>query len=89
MAFIRRFSHRLFDQFFEEILKDLKDGKDLNVFNLGLLSLKETKPRLYHDVNKREVVLSSKHKILRFKFATKVKKKLCRLLDIDKTFKDD
>jgi nucleoid DNA-binding protein len=74
---------------FEEMLKDLKDGKDVNIFNFGLLSLKETKPRLYHDVNKREVVLSGKHKILKFKFATKIKKKLCGYLDIDKTFKDD
>lgn len=74
---------------FEEMIKDLKQGKEINIFNLGSLELKETKPRLYHDVNKKQVVLSKKRKILKFKLARKLKKRLTRNLDIDKTFKDD
>ena len=74
---------------FEEILKDLKDGKEVKVFNLGTIFLKETKPRLYHDVNKRQVVLSDKRKILKFRLAPKLKKRLSESLDIDRTFKDD
>jgi nucleoid DNA-binding protein len=74
---------------FEEMLKDLKQGKEIKIFNLGTLYLKETKPRLYHDVNKRQVVLSDKHKILKFRLTPKLKKRLSESLDIDKTFKDD
>lgn|SRR5574339_69400 len=74
---------------FEEMLKDLKQGKEVKIFNLGTLYLKETKPRWYHDVNKRQVVLSGKNKILKFKLAPKLKKRLSESVDIDKTFKDD
>lgn len=74
---------------FDEMLKDLKQGKSIKVVNFGTLSLKETKPRLYHDVNKRQVVLSKKHKILRFELSPKIRKKMCEHLDIDKTFESD
>lgn len=73
---------------FEEMLNDLKQGKEIKIFNLGTLLLKETKPRLYHDVNKKQVVLSEKKKILKFKLARKLKKRLTGNLDIDRTFKD-
>jgi len=74
---------------FEEILKDLKQGKEIKIFNLGSLLLQKTKPRLYHDVIKKQVVLSESRKILKFRLARKLKKRLTRNLDIDKTFKDD
>lgn len=74
---------------FEEMLKDLKQGKEIKIFNLGSLVLKDTKPRLYHDVTKKQVVLSEKHKILKFKLARKLKKRLTGNLDIDRTFKGD
>ena|SRR5579885_1892624 len=74
---------------FEEMLKDLKEGKEIKIFNLGSLWLKETKPRWYHDVNKRQVVLSKSNRILKFRLARKLKKRLIESLDIDKTFKDD
>jgi nucleoid DNA-binding protein len=74
---------------FEEMLKDLKQGKEINIFNLGVLFLNKTKPRLYHDVTKKQLVLSKERKILKFKLARKLKKRLTRNLDIDKTFRDD
>ena len=74
---------------FEEMLKDLKEGKEIKIFNLGSLWLKDTEPRLYHDVNKRQVVLSEKRRILKFRLARKLKKRLTASLDIDRTFKDD
>lgn len=74
---------------FEEMLKDLKQGKEIEIFNLGSLFLKQTKPRLYHDVNKKQVVLSKGYKILKFKLARKLKKKLTGNLDIDRTFEGD
>lgn len=74
---------------FEEMLKDLKQGKEIDIFNLGSLTLKDTNPRLHHDVNKKQVVLSKKHRILKFTLARKLKKRLTKNIDIDLTFKDD
>lgn len=74
---------------FDEIIKDLKSGKELNIFNFGILSLKEMKPRYYHNVKLRKVMLSRGYKILRFTLAPKLRKKLCLFLDIDKTLGND
>jgi nucleoid DNA-binding protein len=74
---------------FEEILKDLKQGKEVKIFNFGILSLNDTKPRMYHDIHKRQVVLSKGRKILKFKLSRKVRKKMIENLDIDKTLKGD
>lgn len=74
---------------FDEMLKDLKQGKKIEIFNLGTFFLRENKPRLYHDVNKHSVVLSGKRKIIKFMIARKLKKRLTENLDIDRTFKDD
>lgn len=74
---------------FEEVLKDLKQGKEIKIFNFGTLILKETKPRRYHDVRQRQVMLSKGHKILRFTLAPQIRKKLCDHLDIDSNSEDD
>ena len=73
---------------FEEIIKDLKQGKDINIFNLGILSLSETKSRKYYDVRYQQVMQSKGYRILKFKLAAPIHKKLRKLLDIDKTFID-
>jgi len=73
---------------FDEIIKDFIAGKKLTIFNFGTIELKQMKPRNYHNVTLRRVVTSEGCKILRFKLTGKVKKKLCNLLDLDKTFKD-
>lgn len=74
---------------FEEMLQDLKSGKEIKIHNFGTLSLVNTKPRWYHDVRFGKVIQSKPHRILRFRLATPIHKKLRSLLDIDKTFKDD
>lgn len=74
---------------FDEILKDLKLGKKINVFNFGTLELKNMKPRKYHDVRFQKVLLSEGHKILRFSLAPQIRKKICEHLDLDKTLKDN
>lgn len=66
---------------FEEMIKDLKDGKSIKIFNFGTLSLKRNKPRKYFDVNHQKVMLSKSHRILRFVLSPIIKKKLCRQLD--------
>lgn len=74
---------------FDEILKDLKDGKPIKIFNFGTLALKETKPRLHYDIVQKRVVQSKSHRILRFNMAPGIHKKLREYLDLDKTLKDD
>ena len=72
---------------FEEMIKDLKDGKDIKVANLGTLMLKDTPPRKYHDVRLRRVVESSGHRIMRLFLAKPIRKKLCDSLDLDNKLK--
>lgn len=74
---------------FDEMLQDLKDGKEIRIFNFGSITLEDTKPRLYHDVTQRKFVLSKKHKILKFKLREKFKKIFLENIDVDKTFKGD
>jgi nucleoid DNA-binding protein len=73
---------------FEEILKDLKDGKQIKIRNLGTLILQRTKPRKYYNVVFQQIMQSESHQILRFKLATPIHKILRALLDINKTFSD-
>ena len=73
---------------FEEMLKDLKDGKKIRVFNFGTLSLNSTKPRRYFDVRHQQVMQSKGHRILRFILAPTLSKKLRKHLDLDKSSKD-
>lgn len=66
---------------FDEMLKDLISGKDIKIFNFGLLKLKDTKPRKYHDVRYKKILLSKSHRILKFTLAPPIRKKLCANLD--------
>lgn len=74
---------------FEEMLKDLKQGKSIKIINLGTISLSTTKPRWHHHVNLHKMVLSPGNRVLRFVLAPTVHKKLVEFLDLDKTLKDD
>lgn len=74
---------------FEEIVKDLKQGKDIKIAHLGTISLQSTKPRWYHNVRLRQKILSPGYRIMRFTLTPVLHKKLIKLLDLDKTFKDD
>jgi nucleoid DNA-binding protein len=74
---------------FEEIIKDLVSGKKLKISNFGTIELKDMKPRRYHDVRFQKVMESDGNRIFRFSLAPKIRKRLCDLLDIDKTFGSD
>jgi nucleoid DNA-binding protein len=68
---------------FDEMLKDLKDGKEIKIFNLGVLSLKPTKPRRYYNVVFKKTMMSNGKKILRFKMARNLHKKIITHLDTE------
>lgn len=74
---------------FEEIIKDLIDGKSLKIHNFGTLELVKTKSRKYHDVRFKKIMQSNGHMIMKFSLARKIKKKMCANLDINRTFKNE
>ena len=74
---------------FDEMIKDLKAGKLIKIFNLGSLYLKNTKPRLYFDIRYQTLMMSAGNKILKFVLSPKFRKKIIKKIDIDKTFGND
>jgi len=74
---------------FEEMIKDLKQGKVIKVSNLGTITLQPTKPRWYHNVKLRQMVLSPGYRVMRFVLAPTIHKKLIEFLDLDRTLKGD
>ena len=83
---INRFTHHyhvlsIITILFEEMLVDLKRGKEIRIHNFGTLELKQLKPRNHFDVIKQKVVLAEPHKIIRFTLAPLIKKKLVAHLD--------
>jgi len=74
---------------FEEMVRDLKAGKEIKIVNLGTLMLKDTPPRKYHDVRFNQVMESPGHRVMRLFLAKPIRKKLCDSLDLDKKAKGD
>lgn len=73
---------------FDEMVKDLKKGKSIKVKNFGTIKLIRNKPKKYFDVRYQRVMLSDKNNILKFNLENMLRKKLCKNLDIDKTFRN-
>jgi nucleoid DNA-binding protein len=74
---------------FEEMIKDLKSGKEIKIINLGTLVLKTMPPRKYHDVRFHKVMQSPGNRVLRLFLSKPIRKKLCDSLDLDSKSKDD
>lgn len=74
---------------FEEMIKDLKQGKSIKIINLGTIALNPTKPRWYHNVRLRQMVLSPGYRVMRFVLAPPIHKKIIEFLDLDKTLKGE
>ena len=63
---------------FDEILKDLKDGKDLNINNFGCLKLITIKSKKIFDINSQKLTYCKVHKTLKFYLTKKIRKKSAR-----------
>lgn len=74
---------------FEEMAKDLRRGKPIKIANLGTIILQPTKPRWFHHVTLRKMVLSPGHHVMRFLLTKPMHKKLVQFLDLDKTWKGE
>jgi len=74
---------------FDEIIKDLKQGKSVKIHNFGTLSLQKTNPRWYHNVRKQAMQQSESHYVLRLFLAPAIRKKLCDDVVLDKPSEDN
>jgi nucleoid DNA-binding protein len=74
---------------FEEMVKDLQEGKEIKIANFGIFILKDMPPRRYHHVILRKIMESPGHRIMRFVLTTKISKKLCSSLDLDNFIKNN
>lgn len=74
---------------FDEMIKDLKAGKEIKIVNLGTLVLKDTPPRRYHDVRFHKMMESTGHRVMRLFLAKPIRKKLCEFLDLDRKIKGE
>ena len=70
---------------FEEMLKDLVQGKEIKIANFGTLLLKKTKPRKHHNVLLRQMVVAPGRRLMRFFLTKKIHRKLIEFLDLDKS----
>jgi nucleoid DNA-binding protein len=74
---------------FEEMVKDLCQDKPVKIANLGIITLQSTKPRWYHHVTLRKMVLSPGYRVMRFLLAKPIHKKIVSSLDLDRTLKNE
>lgn len=73
----------------EEIMKDLLDGKEIEIGNFGIFLIKKTLPRRHFNYMTGQCEIAVGRKIIRFKLNKKLRRILANNLDIEKTFKDD
>lgn len=66
---------------FEEMLIDLKDGKEIIINNFGTLALKPTKPRKFFCIAQKKLRLSKGYKIMKFNLKKSIRNKLNKHLD--------
>lgn len=74
---------------FDEMIKDLKSGKEIKIANFGTIVLKDTPPRKYHDVRFHKIMESPGHRVMRLFLAKPIRKKLCEFLDLDRKIKGE
>lgn len=66
---------------FDEILKDLQEGKSVEIHNFGVLQTKKMNPRLYHDYQEQTKKMSVSNRMLKFTLSPTLKKILYQYID--------
>jgi nucleoid DNA-binding protein len=74
---------------FEEMAQDLKDGKEIKIYNFCTLQLKKMPGRRFHHITLKKLVFAEGRKHIKIKMPKKIKLKITRLLDLNKTFSDE
>jgi nucleoid DNA-binding protein len=68
---------------FDEMNKDLQNGREIKIANFGSFDLKDTPPRWYHNVRLRKMMQSPGYRIIRFVLVRKIQKKILKSLKLD------
>lgn len=68
----------------EEILQDLKQGKNIKIFNFGNFQLLKNKPMVITQVDTKQKVLIPGTYRIKFKISPRLRKKISNYLDFDK-----
>lgn len=69
---------------FDEMVKDLKEGKKIRITNFGTIYLQQNNPRKYFNVTTQRVMQAEGNKILKFAITPRIVQKIRSLLDMDK-----
>lgn len=68
----------------DELLQDLKNNKDIEIFNFGKIYFSVKEPfRIFDYVNKKHT-LTKRYKYLKFKIAKELRDKIIEYLDVSK-----
>jgi len=70
----------------DEMIKDLTEGKSIEIYNFGTLELKKIDNRPYHNINNGQLLMSKGQRAMRFTLLPKIKNIIKKNLDIEKTF---
>jgi nucleoid DNA-binding protein len=73
----------------ESLLKKLEDSGEFSIENFGTFQLQKTKPRKYFNVLEQEFKVSEGNNLIKFKLNRKLKKKIAKHVDLDKTIGED
>lgn len=68
---------------FEEMIIDLKSGKEIKILNFGTLSLRKNGKRRCHNISTGEIKEFEGNNKLFFKINRKLKNKIFKFLDVD------
>lgn len=74
---------------FDEMVQDLREGKEIKIKNLGIFVLKKSGPRRYHDVRFGKIMESPGYRVMKLFLAKSIRKKLRESLDLDKKIKEN
>lgn len=73
----------------DSLLSELEDSGEFSIHNLGTFQLQKTKPRRYFNVLEQDFKVSEGNNLIKFKLNRKLKKKISKHIDLDKTIGED
>ena len=73
----------------ESLAKELEESGEFDVPNLGTFERHKTKPKKYFNVLEQEMKVSEGNNLIKFKLSRKLKKKISKHIDLEKTIGED
>jgi nucleoid DNA-binding protein len=72
--------------FIDSFMDELQDKQRIDIGNFGSFRLEKTKPRKFHNIQKRRFAVSAGRPRLKIKLSRSLRAKIIRNLDLVKTF---